>query len=506
MRRRLTLLSFSSLLAAACAVGPDYKRPPIVTPTEWRIAAVEATTIANIPWWELFQDEQLRQLIQIALAENRDLKIAVERIAERRALYGFTKADLFPKVGLSGDAGRIRFGAGSLVHTPEGDVPAGGPIETDIYALTADLSWEIDFFGRIRRATEAQFALLVGSEEARRSVVTTLVADVARTYVELRDLDRRVEIARRTLESRREYVELARLRFEGGVTSELDWRQAEAEFYRVQAQVYEFERLVVQKENELSVLLGRNPTAIPRGRPVDAQPVPPEIPAGLPSELLERRPDIREAEQRLVANTARIGEAKAQLFPKISLTAAFGYASTAVEDWFVPNGRVWGVIGSLMQPVFEAGKNLRRIDAAEALERQALYEYERTILQALRDVNDSLITYRKAGEQLVSQRARVEAERKALELSDLRYRGGVATYLEVLDAQRSLFSAELDEVQAISSELTAVIRLYKALGGGWQTEPPPPPPVPAPTPGTEPPTGPTAQTETAAASEAAPSP
>lgn len=503
MRRRLALVSLSSLLAAACAVGPDYKRPPIVTPTEWRDAAVEATTIANIPWWELFQDEQLRDLIRIALAENKDLKIAVERIAERRALYGFTKADLFPKVNLSGDAGRIRFGAGSLVHTPEGDVSTGGPIETDIYALTADLSWEIDFFGRIRRATEAQFALLLGSEEARRSVVITLVADVARAYVELRDLDRRVEIGRQTLESRREYVELTRLRFEGGVTSELDWRQAEAEFYKVQVQVYEFERLVVQKENELSVLLGRNPTAVPRGRPVDAQPVPPEIPAGLPSELLERRPDIREAEQRLAANTARIGEAKAQLFPKISLTAAFGYASTAVEDWFVPNGRVWGVIGSLMQPVFEAGKNLRRIDAAEALERQALYEYERTILQALRDVNDSLITYRKAGEQLVSQRARIQAERKALELSDLRYRGGVSTYLEVLDAQRSLFNAELDEVQAISSELTAVIRLYKALGGGWQTERPPPPPVPAPTPGTEPPTGPTAETGTAAAPGAA---
>jgi multidrug efflux system outer membrane protein len=507
MRRRLALLGFSSLVAASCALGPDYKRPPIVTPEEWRDAVTEATTIANIPWWELFQDEQLRQLIQIALAENKDLKIAVERIAEARALYGFTKADLFPKVGLSGAGGRLRFGEGSLTHTPEGDAPDGGAIETDIYALTADLSWEIDFFGRIRRATEAQFALLLGSEEARRSVVITLVADVARAYVELRSLDRLLEISRRTLESRREYVELARLRFAEGYTPELDWRQAEAEFHRVQVQVYEFERLVVQKENELSVLLGRNPAAVPRGRPADGLPVPPEVPAGLPSELLERRPDIREAEERLVATNARIGEAKAMLFPRISLTASFGYASTALEDWFVPSGRVWSVIGSLMQPIFEAGKNLRRIDVAESRQRQALYDYERTILQALRDVNDSLIAYRKAGEQIVSQRARVEAERKVLELSDLRYREGVAAYLEVLDAQRSLFGAEQDEVEGISSELTALIRLYKALGGGWQSEPPPAPP----TPGTEPPTGPTAQTGTTlavtpAASGAAPSP
>lgn len=489
MRNRLAFLGLLSVVVAACALGPDYKRPPIVTPEEWRDAAAESATIANTPWWELFEDEQLREVIRIALAENKDLKIAVERITEARALYGFTKADLFPKVGLSAAAGRLRFGGGSLVHLPEGDAPNGGAIETDIYALGADLSWEIDFFGRIRRATEAQFALLLGSEEARRSVVITLVADVARTYVELRALDRRLEIARRTLESRREYVELARLRFEGGVTSELDWRQAEAEFHRVQVQVYEFERLVVQKENELSVLLGRNPTAVPRGRPVDAQSVPPEIPAGLPSELLERRPDIREAEQQLVSTNARIGEAKAMLFPRISLTASFGYASAALEDWFVPGGRVWSIIGSLMQPIFEAGKNLRRIEVAESRERQALYDYERTILQALRDVNDSLIAYRKAGEQMVSQRSRTEAERKVLELSDLRYRGGVAAYLEVLDAQRSLFGAELDEVQAISNELTALIRLYKALGGGWPSEPPP---TPSPAPGTEPTAEPTA--------------
>jgi multidrug efflux system outer membrane protein len=466
-------------------LGPDYQRPPIVTPEALRDAAAEATTIADIPWWELFQDEQLRDLIQIALAENKDLKIAVERIAEARALYGFTKADLYPKVDLSGSAGRFRFSGGSFPPGPDGGDNGN---ETDIYVLSAGLSWEIDFFGRIRRATEAQLAVLLSSEEARRSVVIALVADVARAYVELRDLDRRLEIARRTLESRREDVELARLRFEGGATPELDWRQAEAEFYRTRVQVYDLERLLVQKENELSVLLGRNPAAVPRGRPIDAQPVPPDVPAGLPSELLERRPDIREAEERLIAANARIGEAKALLFPRISLTGSFGYASTDLDNLLEWGSRTWSIIGSLVQPIFHAGQNLRRVELSESRQRQALYEYERTILQALREVEDSLVAYRKAGEQLVSQRARVEAERKVLELADLRYREGVAAYLEVLDAQRSLFGAELDEVRAVSDRLTALIRFYKALGGGWSNEAPPTPR----TGGAEPPAGPAA--------------
>ena len=475
MRRRVALFSLVSLMAVACALGPDYKRPTIVTPETWREAAAEARTIADIPWWELFQDERLSEVITIALAENKDLKIAVERIEEARARYGFTKADLFPKVDLSATGGGIRFSGGSLTHTPGGDRPDRGPIETEIYAVGTGVSWEIDFFGRIRRATEAQLALLLSSEEARRSVVITLVADVSQAYVELRDLDRRLGIARRTLQSNREYVELARLRFENGYTSELDWRQAEAEFQRTQVKVHDLERLVVQKENELSVLLGRNPAGIPRGRPVDALPVPPEVPAGLPSELIERRPDIWAAEQRLIAANARIGEAKAMLFPRISLTASVGYTSTDLDDlldW--GSSGTWTVLGGLTQPIFHAGQNLRRIEVTESRQRQSLYEYERTILQALREVDDSLVGYRKAREQLVSQRERVEAERKVLELADLRYREGVAAYLEVLDAQRSLFGAELDEAQAVGDQLTALIQLYKALGGGWSGEPPPP--------------------------------
>jgi multidrug efflux system outer membrane protein len=342
-------------------------------------------------------------------------------------------------------------------------------------------SWELDFFGRIRRANEAQRAQLLATQEARRAVALTLVSDVARAYVDLRGLDRSLEIARRTLESRREYVGLARDRFEGGVTPEVDWRQAEAEFFRVQSLVFELEKLVVQKENELSLLLGRNPAAVPRGRAVELQPIPPEVPAGLPAQLLERRPDVREAEQRLVSATARIGEAKAMLYPRIALTGAYGFASTDLSELLDGSSQSWNIFAGLLQPIFNAGKNKRRVEVRESQQRQAVYDYERTLLQALREVEDSLIGLQKAGEQRGSQQKRVEAERKVVELSDLRYRGGVADYLEVLDAQRSLFNAELDETESMSEHVSSLIRLYKALGGGWPTEPEPaPPPPPAP--------------------------
>src|SRR5262245_19514595 len=288
MTRRLTVVVFAllALLAAGCKLGPNYKRPNVTSPETWRtIPAAEAENLANKPWWEVFDDPRLQELVKTALVENRDLKIAVERIEEARARYGFTKADFWPKVDLSATAGRLRFNAGSLLHTPEGDagVQSEGT-ETSIYALTADLSWEIDFFGRVRRATEAQKALFLGTEEARRAAVLSLVADVARAYFELCDLDRRIDVSRRTIESRREYVQLAKDRFEGGITPELDFRQAEAELARVQIIMFDLERQSALKENELSVLIGRNPGAITRGRPLEEQKLPAAIPAGLPSE------------------------------------------------------------------------------------------------------------------------------------------------------------------------------------------------------------------------------
>ncbi len=476
MSRRLLFLLALSSAVVSCKLGPDYARPPVVTPEKWRELAAADASIANVPWWELFQDEELRRLITVALAENRDLKIAIERIEEARALYGISRSELYPQVDASAVGGALKFSEGSLTHTPETSTDTDTHRTKGIASLGVGFSWELDFFGRVRRANEAEQARLFATQEARRAVALTLVADVARAYVDLRGLDRSLEIARRTLESRREYLALARDRFEGGVTPEVDWRQAEAEFFRVQSFVYELEKLVTQKENEISFLLGHNPGAVPRGRALDVQPIPPEVPAGLPAQLLERRPDVREAEQRLVSATARIGETQAMRYPRISLTGSFGVASTDLSELFDGSSTNWNIFTALLQPVFDAGKNKRRVEVRESQQRQAVYDYERTLLQALREVEDSLIGLQKAGEQRGSQQKRVEAERKVVELSELRYRGGVAAYLEVLDAQRSLFNAEIDETSSLSEHVTSLIRLYKALGGGWPTEPEPPPP------------------------------
>jgi multidrug efflux system outer membrane protein len=480
MARRLIVASLVvaslALAGAGCALGPNYARPAVPTSPTWReIPVAEAQSLANTAWWELFDDPQLQELVRIALIENKDLKIAVERIEEARARYGFTKADLWPKLDANATAGRLRFNSGSLIHTPEGDQTASEATETAFYAVTADVSWEIDFFGRIRRATESQQALFLGTQEARRSAVLTLVADVARAYFELRDADSRLEIARHTIESRRESLQFAKDRFEGGITPELDFRQAEAELKRVETIVFDLERLISFKENELSVLLGRNPGPILRGRGVSEQKLPVAVPAGLPSELLDRRPDIREAEQTLAAATANIGEAKAMLFPRIALTGSFGTSSTEFDDLFTGPAKSWNIIGNLLQPIFNAGKNRRRVEITESRQRQMLYAYERTILQAFRETEDALMAYNKTGEQRKAQADRVAAERKVLELCELRYKGGVSAYLEVLDAQRSLFSAELDEAQTIGSNLVSLVRLYKALGGGWLSAPTPAP-------------------------------
>ncbi|HET7291292.1 MAG TPA: efflux transporter outer membrane subunit [Vicinamibacteria bacterium] len=466
MTRRL--LVPIALLASGCALGPNYKRPEVPAPPSWRdLPAAEAESLANTAWWELFDDAQLQELIRIALVENKDLKIAVERIEEARARYGFTKADLWPKLDLSGTAGRLRFSEASLLHTPDGDRPASRDTERSIYAVSADVSWEIDFFGRIRRASEAQNALFLGTQEARRATVLALVADVARAYFELRDLDLRLEVAKRTIESRREYLQLAKDRFEGGITAEIDYRQAEAELRRVEVILFDLERGIALKENEISVLLGRNPGPIARGRPLLEQKLPTAVPAGLPSTLLDRRPDLREAEQTLAAATANIGEAKALLFPRIALTGSYGFASTEFDTLFEGPSKSWNILGNLLQPIFHFSKNKRRVQITESRQRQLLYTYERAILQAFRETEDALVTYRKTGEQRTAQGDRVRAERKVLELAELRYRGGVAAYLEVLDAQRSLFNAELDETQTIGSNLVSLVRLYKALGGGW---------------------------------------
>ena len=466
---RTRVLPFVVLLTAGCTLGPDYERPDVPVPEDWReVDADEQQSLANTPWWELFEDPELVRLIDVALAENKDLKIAVERIEEARAFYGFQRADLFPKVDLQASTGLVRV-------SEQGIPPFGSGTDNKdaLHAVGATAFWELDFFGRIRRATEAELALLWAAEETRRAVVLALVTDVARAYVELRDLDRRFEISRRTLESRVEYVELARVRYEGGRTPELDLRQAEAEMHRTASFVHDFEGLVTQKENELSALLGRNPGDIARGQALDELAVLPAVPVGLPSELLERRPDVRAAEQELASASARIGEAKALLYPNIALTGAFGWESTELDDLLESPAQSWSIAANLLQPIFNAGQNRRRVDVAESQQRQALYAYERAVLLAFRDVEDALAALRQAGLRRGAEEQRVQAELKVLELAELRYRGGVADYLEVLDAQRSLFDAELGETGTQRDELLSLIQLYKALGGGWPQAPEP---------------------------------
>jgi multidrug efflux system outer membrane protein len=455
------------MLLAACTVGDDYAPPPVVLPDGWRdLGASQGEALANTPWWELYPDPVLHELVREALQQNRDLRLAVERIAEARARYGFVRADLYPKFDASAGVARSRASGEDLPAAA-----AGGDLERNSFAVGAGLSWELDLFGRIQRASEAQQAELFATEHARAAIALSLVAEVARAYVELRDLDRRLEIANTTLQSRREYLELVAVRYEGGLTSELDLRQAESELYRTTSQVHEFDRRVQQKENELNLLLGRNPGPVPRGAAVAAWPIPPQVPAGLPAELLQRRPDLRAAEQQLVAGNARVGEAKALLYPSISLTGFFGFASSELGDLAGASARTWSLGANVLQPIFHSGQLQSRVEISESQQRQILLGYEQALLRAFREVEDALVWFRKAGELRESEALRVAALRKTLELAEIRYRGDVAAYLDVLDAQRALLQAELDEAAAVRDHCIGLISLYRALGGGWPVGP-----------------------------------
>jgi multidrug efflux system outer membrane protein len=463
--RNLALTCAALLSTSGCTVGPDYAPPQIAMPTGWRnLESTQGETLANVPWWELYPDPVLHELVKTALEQNLDLRIAVERIEEARARYGFARADLWPKVNVAAGASHERTSAEAL---PPG--VTGADLERNVYTVGASVSWELDLFGRIRRASEAEQALLYASEQTRRAVVLALVADVASAYVELRDFDRRVEITLQTVQSRRDYLDLVRVRFEGGLTSELDFRQAEAELHRTTSELHEFERLQLQKENEINLLIGRNP--IPRGSAVAAMPLPPKIPAGLPADLLQRRPDLAAAEQELVAANAHIGEAKALLYPSISLTGFLGFESTDLSNFATAPARSWSIGANLLQPIFNSGQLRSRVEVAESQQRQVLFAYEKAILGALREVEDALIGYRKTGERRGSETSRVEAQRKVLEIAELRYRGDVAPYLDVLDAQRSLLDAELSQAASIRDQFVVLIQLYKALGGGWPSSP-----------------------------------
>jgi multidrug efflux system outer membrane protein len=465
--RQLVAWLVAVLALAGCTLGPDYRRPEVPAPESWRDgpASADSASLADLAWWELFEDDELRELVRTALEANKDLRIAVTRVDQARALLGVTRADQFPQVNAGASATTNRF---SDTVPPRNQ---GGT--TGLYSTTIDMAFELDVWGRLRRATEAARADLLSTEEARHAVVMTLVSDVATAYLRLRQLDLELETTRRSVESRRGSLSLVRDRFEAGLTTALDLRQAEAELASTGAEIPEIERQIAQTENLLSVLLGRNPGPIGRGRPLTGQTSPPSIPAGLPSALLERRPDIRQAEQVLVAANARIGVAKAAFFPQIFLTGFFGVESASLSDLFTGPSRIWQFGPTVTLPIFNAGRNRANLQLTEARQQETLIRYEQTIQQAFREVEDALVTHRKAREALAQQEAAVRASREALGIAEFRYTSGLTTYLNVLDAQRTLLTAEVAESRTLLAQLVAVVQLYRALGGGWDAAPVP---------------------------------
>lgn len=467
MRRQsmwhLSLSLISLALFAGCAMGPDYKRPPIPMPETFRIATGPGPeSLANLPWWDLLRDKQLQQLIRTAISENKDLKRALATIDEYQARLMIARTDFAPQI--NGSANAPVFGRQTTFTFPGFPNPFA-------YYLQANLSWEMDIWGRIRRATEAGLSDLLAREENRRAVILDLVSSVAQAYFDLLQFDMQLDIARRTLKSWEESVRIAQARLRQGVISKLDADQFEAERANAAARAAELERQVVQKENELSVLLGQNPQPIKRGLSLTEQVMPPDVPPGLPSELLQRRPDIIQAEQELHAATARIGAAKADRFPKISLTSIFGIANPVLTNLVKGGGRAGGQFfeagGGLTAPLINAQAFGFQQEAVEAQARQALAQYEQRVLVAFREVEDSLVAVKTAREQREAQAQQVAALRSALNLANLRYKGGVANYLDVLIAQRNLFEAELALTSSHRLHLVSIVQLYRALGGGW---------------------------------------
>ena len=453
---------FSALLAG-CSVGPNYHRPAVQTPTAFREPAenpqvqAQAASYADLPWWQVFQDPQLQELIRTAIKQNYDLQLAAERINAARAQLAVTRASQFPQVQGNG--------------TFSGGKESNFQTKFNFLTLTADAAFQLDFFGKLRRATEASRAQLLATEDARQTVILTLVSDVASDYFALLQLDLQLQITRNTVAAQEASVKLTNLRLDHGVATKLDVLQSQQVLDSANAQIPDLERQIAQEENAISILLGNYPQAVPRGRSLVEQALPPEVPPGLPSSLIERRPDIREAEQVMVAANAEIGVAKAQFFPQISLTGSGGGAfgrSSAFSGLMSSQLGIWSYGAQVSQPIFTAGALRGNLRLAESQHQQALITYRQSIQQAFGDVSDALIGYQKFHEVRVRQESTVADLQESVRLSNMRYKGGTTTYLEVLDGQRSLFAAELTLAQARGTEYQSLVQLYRALGGGWK--------------------------------------
>lgn len=457
----VTVLVFVLLGLDGCLLGPNYVRPTVDMPATYRFTAGEAADVANTAWWEQFGDPVLNNLIETALADNYDVKIAAARVDQFLGQFVTTRSALFPQLSAGFDAERRRLSQASGVQLPGGVGP-----DFTLYQPALSATWEIDLFGRVRRETEAARASLLSSEDARRATILTLVTSVASAYINLRDLDEQLEIAKATAESRAESVHIFTLRFKGGDVSQMELAQSESQYEEALQTIPQIEIQIAQQEDALSVLLGHNPGDILRGRKLSDLAIPP-VPAGTPSDLIDRRPDLREAEQNLIASNALIGAARALYFPSISLTGLYGSASLQFSKLFTGPTSIWAYAGSVSLPIFTAGSISGQVRQAEAQQQQALFTYRQAIQTALKQVNDALIALKKSQEQLVVQGRDVEALSTYARLARLRYEGGYTSYIEVLDAERSLFNAQLSYAQTNGTVYASVVALYQATGGGW---------------------------------------
>jgi multidrug efflux system outer membrane protein len=460
---RLLIATMGCGLLAGCKVGPNYHRPAVQTPAVYRDLSqapplqVQGASYADLPWWQVFKDPKLQELIRVALQQNYDLQLAAERIVAARAQLLITRSSLFPQV-----QGNANFSGGKDNSFQN---------KYNFLTLTTDAAFQLDFFGRLRRATEASRAELLATEDARQIVILTLVSDVAADYFALLQLDLQLQITRDTVKSQIDSVKLTNLRLSHGVATKLDVLQAQQVLDTANAQVPDLERQIGQEEDAISTLLGNYPQDVTRGLPLVKQTLPPEVPPGLPSSILERRPDIREAEQNLVAANAEIGVAKAAFFPQIALTGSgggsFGRSST-FSSLMGSQTAFWSYGAQVSQPIFTGGALRGNLRLAESQHQQALLAYRQTIQRAFADVSDALIGYQKLHQVRVRLEDSVADLQESVRLSNMRYRGGTTTYLEVLDGQRSLYSEELTLAQARGSEYQSLVQLYRALGGGWQ--------------------------------------
>jgi multidrug efflux system outer membrane protein len=471
MTRSTSRQIVSGVIAAAllggCAIGPDYKRPAVAEPPTFRGQAVaEAASLADAPWWQVFQDPALKDLIQEALRTNYDVQIAAARVQEARAVLTVSRSDYFPSLDYS-----VRAARGQVL--PGFDGPGGRAQEAgNFYSATMAMSWELDIWGRIRRLNEVARANLFATEDFRRGVWLTLVSDLAQAYFELLALDVLLDIAHNSTDAYQRTYDLFEDRYQFGAASKLETSRAEGALGGAQANIPQIQSQIVAKENQISVLLGKPPGPIVRGAPMYDQPVVPEVPSGLPSALLARRPDLRQVEEQLVAANARIGVAKAEFFPKLSLTALFGTASPEISALTGGTATIWAVGGMLSGPLLNAGRTLGNYRATVAQWEQARLQYEQAVLTALREVSDALAALGKLSEAETGQDRSVKALTEAVEHATDRYKQGLANYFEVLEAQQQLYPAQNTLAQIRRDRLLAHVRLYKALGGGWSLSDP----------------------------------